>query len=78
MGEAQEIERQYRSLGFPGCLGCLDCASWQWDMCPIGWQGICKGKDFKPTLRMEVVCDDQRAAFNTMQHTAKKMKKLRC
>jgi Plant transposon protein len=37
MGEAQEIERQYRSLGFPGCLGCLDCASWQWDMCPIGW-----------------------------------------
>jgi hypothetical protein len=29
--DMSEIENHYRKLGFPGCLGCLDCASWQWD-----------------------------------------------
>lgn len=36
----------------------MDCASWEWDLCPVGWQGQCKGKDKCPTVRMEVVCDD--------------------
>jgi hypothetical protein len=56
--DATQIERHYRTLGFPGCLGSVDCASWEWDACPIGWQGLCKGKGPKPGLRMEVICDD--------------------
>jgi hypothetical protein len=58
MNDAMQIERHYRTLGFPGCLGCVDCASWEWDACPIGWQGVCKGKGPKPALRMKVICDD--------------------
>jgi hypothetical protein len=58
MDDIREIEIQYRKLGFPGGIGCLDCASWEWDACPIGWQGLCKGKDSKPVLRMEGICDD--------------------
>ena len=28
--ELQEIESHYRTLGFHGCIGCLDCAGWEW------------------------------------------------
>ena len=52
--EVISIEERYRKLGFPGCLGAVDCAGLAWDMCPVGHQGIYKGKDKKPTLRMEV------------------------
>lgn len=56
--ELKKIEERYSALGFPGCIGCVDCAGWAWDACPIAWQGLFKGKDNKPTCRMEVVCDD--------------------
>ena len=56
--ELLEIEKRYKSVGFPGCIGAVDCAGWQWEACPVGWQGIYKGKDKKPTMRMEVLCDD--------------------
>jgi hypothetical protein len=28
LDDLQDIEAEYRKLGFPGCVGCLDCASW--------------------------------------------------
>jgi hypothetical protein len=56
--ELREIEQHYASLGFPGCIGCVDVASWMWDRCPVGWQGQYTGKDRKPCNRLEVVCDD--------------------
>jgi Plant transposon protein len=56
--EIRRIEKEYANLGFPGCLGCVDCASWSWEMSPIGWQGMYKGKDSKPAVRMEIICDD--------------------
>jgi hypothetical protein len=43
--ELREIEQHYASLGFPGCIGCVDVASWTWDKCPVGWQGQYKGKE---------------------------------
>jgi Plant transposon protein len=55
MDDIREIEIRYRKLRFPGCIGCLDCASWEWEACPIGWQGLCKGKDSKPVLRSHQV-----------------------
>jgi hypothetical protein len=30
------IEQQYASLGFPGCIECVDVASWMWDRFPVG------------------------------------------
>jgi len=56
--ELQSIANEYERLGFPGCVGCLDCAAWEWDACPVGWPGNYKGASKKPTLRMEAVCDD--------------------
>ncbi|CDF36381.1 unnamed protein product [Chondrus crispus] len=64
--EIQEIEAAYKTLGFPGCLDCLDCASWEWDKCPVGWQGMYKGKDKKPVCRMEVICDDRLYIWHVM------------
>jgi hypothetical protein len=58
MEEALESSRHYEQLGFPGCLGAVDCASWVWEACPMAYQGMCKGKDLKPTVRMEVTMDD--------------------
>jgi hypothetical protein len=31
MHEISEIESQYAALGFLGCSGCVDVASWAWD-----------------------------------------------
>jgi len=56
--ELQGIAAEYEVLGFPGCVGCLDCAGWEWDACPVGWHGNYKGAAKKPSLRMEAVCDD--------------------
>jgi hypothetical protein len=64
--EIAEIEGHYAKLGFPGCIGCLDCASWEWDACPVGWQGDYKGKDKKPVCRMEVVADDYLRIYHCM------------
>jgi hypothetical protein len=37
--ELRRVENEYAALGFPGCAGCVDCASWEWDCCPTAWQG---------------------------------------
>ena len=51
------IEAVYRSKGFPGCIGCLDCAGWEWEMSPVTHQGKNKGKDKRSEIRMEVIWD---------------------
>lgn len=51
------IERSFAAAGFPGCIGCLDCAGWGWKNCPVALQGIMKGKSGKAEIRMEVICD---------------------
>jgi Plant transposon protein len=58
MDEFREIEDQYRSLGFPGCTECVDIASWEWDCCPVAWHGQHKGREKKPSCRMERLCYD--------------------
>jgi Plant transposon protein len=25
-------------MWFPGAIGWVDCASWEWDACPVAWQ----------------------------------------
>lgn len=47
------------SLGFPGCIGSVDCASWFWYLWTTGLQWKCSSKKVsKPNVRMEAVCDD--------------------
>ncbi|KAE8887969.1 hypothetical protein PF003_g27982 [Phytophthora fragariae] len=43
-----DIERQLErsaALGFPGCLGSLDCMYWAWEMCPIALKGQLKSNN---------------------------------
>jgi Plant transposon protein len=61
-----DIERVYAQLGFPGAIGCVDCASWEWYACPVAWQGNHKGKSKKPCNRMEIVCDDYLYIWHVM------------
>jgi hypothetical protein len=35
----------YRKLGFPGALGSMDATHVKWDMCPIQYTKLCKGKE---------------------------------
>ena len=28
------VERSFAEVGFPGCIGCVDCAGRDWDACP--------------------------------------------
>ncbi|PXF42407.1 hypothetical protein BWQ96_07848 [Gracilariopsis chorda] len=49
-------ERQFARVGFPGCIGCVDCGGWEWKSCPKALQGVMIGKEGKPTLRMELIC----------------------
>lgn len=37
-------ERRYRTLAFPGCVGAVNCAGWQWEKCPVEWQILFTGK----------------------------------
>ncbi|PXF41507.1 Protein ANTAGONIST OF LIKE HETEROCHROMATIN PROTEIN 1 [Gracilariopsis chorda] len=57
--ELLNIEKQYAKLGFPGCIGCVDCSSWEWARCPVGLQGQFIGKEGRPCVRMETVTDDK-------------------
>lgn len=54
--ELIRIEREFEKAGFPGCIGCLDCSSWTWKNCPKALQGLHKGKDGSPSIRMEAIC----------------------
>jgi Plant transposon protein len=51
------IEKQFRKAGWPGCIGVVDCAGWFWKNAPTALAGVLSGKEGKPCLRMEAVCD---------------------
>jgi hypothetical protein len=42
MDDAKDTAAHYRGLGCPGCICCVDCASWKWDSCLMEWYGQCK------------------------------------
>ncbi|XP_019107974.1 uncharacterized protein LOC104906664 [Beta vulgaris subsp. vulgaris] len=44
------------SRRFPGMLSSIDCMHWQWDKCPMAWQGqYTGGHQGVPTMILEVV-----------------------
>jgi Plant transposon protein len=56
--ELAKVESRFAELGFPGCVGSVDCASWEWDVCPLWWPGMFKSKKKRKCVRLEGVCDD--------------------
>ncbi|XP_048446456.1 uncharacterized protein LOC125480138 [Pyrus x bretschneideri] len=42
-------------LRFPCMIGSLDCMHWDWENCPIGWQGDLCGRSRKPNVVLEAV-----------------------
>jgi Plant transposon protein len=61
-----DSERVYAQLGFPCAIWCVQCASWEWDECPVAWQGNHKGKNKKPCNRMDFFCDDYLYIWHVM------------
>jgi hypothetical protein len=43
--------------GVDGMFGSLDCCHTFWKNCPMGWQGSFQGKEGKPTIVLEAICD---------------------
>ena len=47
----------FREHGVRGMYGSLDCMHTAWKNCPKAWQGSFVGKEKKPTIVLEAVCD---------------------
>jgi len=43
--------------GSNGLVGSLDCCHTIWKNCPKAWQGSFQGKEQKPTIVLEAICD---------------------
>lgn len=52
-----KIMQTYDDLGFPGCVGSVDCTHIRWDRCPQRLQVLMKGRKDTPTVSFEVVVD---------------------
>jgi len=58
--ELQTIKETYARLGFPGCVGSMDCTHVPWAMCPVSLTHQCTGKEGYPTLAFQVMVDHSR------------------
>ena len=51
------VIHKYGSIGFPGCIGSVDCVHICWDISPSQWKNLFKGKELHPSvLAYEVDC----------------------
>lgn len=55
--DIKEILSLNAARGFPGLLGSIDCCKWEWKNCPTAWHGQFRGKEKKPTVTLEAICD---------------------
>ncbi len=56
-GDLKKITKTYSDLGFPGCLGAIDCTHWGWKNCPTAWTGQYRGKEKEASVILEIVAD---------------------
>lgn len=56
IADINRIESEFRAVGFPSCIGCLDCSGCAWKNCPKALQVIMVGKYGHANVRMEVIC----------------------
>jgi hypothetical protein len=62
--EFEKLKETYTKLGFPGCIGSIDCTHIAWDNCPVGYTNLNTGKEGYPTVSFEVVADHHRRILN--------------
>jgi hypothetical protein len=56
--DLNRISKLHRCIhGVSGMLGSLDCTHTYWKNCPKAWQGSYKGKENKPSIVLEAMCD---------------------
>ena len=65
--ELRHVLGLYERVGFPGCVGSVDCVHVVWDRCPAGVHSSCKGKDKIPTLAFQVICDHTKRITSVSQ-----------
>eukprot|EP00961_Rhodomonas_salina_P033786 454541-Rhodomonas_salina.1 len=55
--EVAKVEAVYRHMGFPGCVGSIDCVHVAWEGCPAVLHNQYKGGEGYPSIAYEVtVC----------------------
>jgi Plant transposon protein len=54
------VVEEYAKLGFPGCVGSVDCVHIGWEKCPFQWKNLFKGKEKYPSVAYEVVCTSRK------------------
>lgn len=62
--ELIEVERIYRRLGFPGCIGSMDGVHLGWACCPAQLYHEHKGKEGFPSLVYNVIVDHVRRIYS--------------
>jgi hypothetical protein len=65
--ELNNVMEVYSRMGFPGCVGSMDVTHIYWDRCPEQLRFLCKGKEGKPTISLQVVADHTK----TIHHVSK-------
>jgi Plant transposon protein len=57
-GDLQSILKLHKSVHkVDGMFGSLDCSHTFWKNCPKAWKGSFQGKDKKPSIVLEAICD---------------------
>ena len=59
----REVMDTYKSMGFNGAIGSIDCTHILLNKCPKEFVNICTGKEKKPTLAFQVVVSHDRRAL---------------
>jgi hypothetical protein len=54
------VTEVYSSMGLPGCVGSVDCVHIGWDMCPVQFTSMYKGKEKYPSIAYEVICTSRK------------------
>jgi hypothetical protein len=55
--DLKKVMEIYARLGFPGCIGSMDCTHVHWLNCPEILKNLCIGKEGYPTLAFQVMVD---------------------
>jgi len=63
--QVRAVLAQYEALGFPGCVGSIDCVHISWQGCPAALRNVMCGSKGKPTLSFEVVSTSSRRIISS-------------
>lgn len=66
--QLKESLQTFEKLGFPGCIGSIDCTHIRWDHCPHSWKNnMTSSKEAGPTVKFEVVVDHNRRVLHVSE-----------